>query len=156
MICKTHTKYLIYNSNAFCGDVIRASGAYTCRILDDGTIAFLDIDWEYPTMQLVIPDVIDGHTVTRIGYGVNTWVHIYTGFLGACFPQGMFEAVATELVLLKTVRVIDAEMLDGSDIRIIIYPDSVREIGSNARGISKKSINCQNCWRRWGISHFIY
>lgn len=115
---------------------IKTSGDYTYYLLDNGTIALLAIDPSHQTSKVIIPEQIDGYTVSRIGLstdagcGIGTYNTEYKSF-SRCERLLLFADNVTEVVLPDTVEVIGCNALENSNGYCVdkLTAKGVKEIG---------------------------
>ena len=115
---------------------IKTSGDYTYYLLDNGTIALLAIDPSHQTSKVIIPEQIDGYTVSRIGLstdagcGIGTYDTEYKSFF-RCERLLLFADNVTEVVLPDTVEVIGCNALENSNGYCVdkLTAKGVKEIG---------------------------
>lgn len=115
---------------------IKTSGDYTYYLLDNGTIALLAIDPNHQTSKVIIPEQIDGYTVSRIGLstdagcGIGTYNTEYKSF-SRCERLLLFADNVTEVVLPDTVEVIGCNALENSNGYCVdkLTAKGVKEIG---------------------------
>ena len=126
---------------------IKTSGDYTYYLLDNGTIALLAIDPNHQTSKVIIPEQIDGYTVSRIGLstdagcGIGTYNTEYKSF-SRCERLLLFADNVTEVVLPDTVEVIGCNALENSNGYCVdkLTAKGVKEIGYVGHNLNKMTI----------------
>lgn len=100
------------------------SGDYTYLILSDGTIALININEDHQTETLDIPETIDGYTVSHLGVDINVAVHT---------PSSNHFIIADRVKKINfpvTLRVIGADAINANQLKEIVYPEGVTDIGT--------------------------
>ena len=96
---------------------IVTSGEYTYYLLDDGTIALIAMDQTYQSKKVVVPQTIDGYTVTRLGLDRNVAVMKVTYQDATNHDYWNNE---------------DRYLLFGNNVEEVVLPESVKVIGYKA------------------------
>lgn len=115
-----HVNYRVLDE-AWDENKIVTSGEYTYYLLDDGTIALIAMDQTYQAKKVVIPQTIDGYTVTRLGLDRNVAVMKVT-----------YQDATNQNYWNNE----DRYLLFGKNVEEVVLPDSVKVIGYQALSTS--------------------
>lgn len=96
---------------------IVTSGEYTYYLLNDGTIALIAMDQTYQAKKVVVPQTIDGYTVTRLGLDRNVAVMKVT-----------YQDATNQNYWNNE----DRYLLFGKNVEEVVLPESVKVIGYEA------------------------